>query len=163
MTLFQGPSCWDDVILQSCIHGVCQSDGCHGTEAVSRWSYTHSSDLVVGLLDGLTQNIHVHMHVCRSSTWSVRPILPQMTTTLWPSTSLWPTAETSLVLPALTSRNTHKLHWRTHTFALTGASSVHHVCTTWCLSLSGVWSWSSSVRSVMRSVSTVSVVTVKPG
>lgn len=56
------------------------------------------------------------MHVCRSSTWSVRPILPQMTTTLWPSTSLWPTAETSLVLPALTSRNTHKLHWRPHTW-----------------------------------------------
>lgn len=64
MTLFQGPSCWDDVILQSCIYGVCQSDGCHGTEAVSRRSYPHRSDLVVGLLDGLTQNIHVHMCVC---------------------------------------------------------------------------------------------------
>lgn len=33
LTLSRGPSCWDDVLLQSRIHGVCQSDGCHGNEA----------------------------------------------------------------------------------------------------------------------------------
>lgn len=37
--LCQGPSCWDDVLLQSRVHGVCHSDGCHGTEAVSGWRY----------------------------------------------------------------------------------------------------------------------------
>lgn len=35
----QGPSCWDDVLLRNRIHGVCHSDGCKGTEAVSGWSY----------------------------------------------------------------------------------------------------------------------------
>lgn len=35
----QGPSCWDDVLLQSRVHGVCHSDGCRGNEAVSGWSY----------------------------------------------------------------------------------------------------------------------------
>lgn len=34
----QGPSCWDDVVLRNRVHGVCHSDGCHGTEAVSGWS-----------------------------------------------------------------------------------------------------------------------------
>ncbi|CAG05127.1 unnamed protein product, partial [Tetraodon nigroviridis] len=29
----QGPSCWDDVLLRNRLHGVCHSDGCHGTEA----------------------------------------------------------------------------------------------------------------------------------
>uniref|UniRef100_A0A3Q3J9H1 E3 ubiquitin-protein ligase parkin n=1 Tax=Monopterus albus TaxID=43700 RepID=A0A3Q3J9H1_MONAL len=29
----QGPSCWDDVLLPGRIHGVCQSDSCHGNEA----------------------------------------------------------------------------------------------------------------------------------
>ncbi|XP_056903040.1 E3 ubiquitin-protein ligase parkin [Takifugu flavidus] len=33
LTLSRGPSCWDDVLLQSRVHGVCHSDGCHGTEA----------------------------------------------------------------------------------------------------------------------------------
>uniref|UniRef100_A0AAQ5Y031 E3 ubiquitin-protein ligase parkin n=1 Tax=Amphiprion ocellaris TaxID=80972 RepID=A0AAQ5Y031_AMPOC len=28
----QGPSCWDDVLLQGRIHGICQSEGCHGNE-----------------------------------------------------------------------------------------------------------------------------------
>lgn len=30
----QGPSCWDDVLLPGRIHGVCQSEGCHGNLAV---------------------------------------------------------------------------------------------------------------------------------
>ncbi|XP_023263405.1 E3 ubiquitin-protein ligase parkin isoform X1 [Seriola lalandi dorsalis] len=33
LTLSRGPSCWDDVLLPGRIHGVCQSDGCHGNEA----------------------------------------------------------------------------------------------------------------------------------
>ncbi|XP_044069486.1 E3 ubiquitin-protein ligase parkin isoform X3 [Siniperca chuatsi] len=33
LTLSRGPSCWDDVLLRGRIHGVCQSDGCHGNEA----------------------------------------------------------------------------------------------------------------------------------
>uniref|UniRef100_A0A3Q3W2D7 Uncharacterized protein n=1 Tax=Mola mola TaxID=94237 RepID=A0A3Q3W2D7_MOLML len=33
LTLSRGPSCWDDVLLRSRIHGVCQSDGCQGNEA----------------------------------------------------------------------------------------------------------------------------------
>uniref|UniRef100_A0A3B4ZFI9 E3 ubiquitin-protein ligase parkin n=1 Tax=Stegastes partitus TaxID=144197 RepID=A0A3B4ZFI9_9TELE len=32
-TTLQGPSCWDDVLLPGRIHGVCQSEGCHGNEA----------------------------------------------------------------------------------------------------------------------------------
>lgn len=35
----QGPSCWDDVLLRNRVHGVCHSDVCKGTEAVSGWSY----------------------------------------------------------------------------------------------------------------------------
>ncbi|KAM7409153.1 hypothetical protein PAMA_002722 [Pampus argenteus] len=34
LTLSRGPSCWDDVLLSGRIHGVCQSDGCHGNQAV---------------------------------------------------------------------------------------------------------------------------------
>ncbi|XP_073338670.1 E3 ubiquitin-protein ligase parkin-like [Pagrus major] len=33
LTLSRGPSCWEDVLLRGRIHGVCQSDGCHGNEA----------------------------------------------------------------------------------------------------------------------------------
>nr|XP_046258177.1 E3 ubiquitin-protein ligase parkin isoform X2 [Scatophagus argus] len=33
LTHSRGPSCWDDVLLRGRIHGVCQSDGCHGNEA----------------------------------------------------------------------------------------------------------------------------------
>nr|XP_020477958.1 E3 ubiquitin-protein ligase parkin isoform X1 [Monopterus albus] len=33
LTLSRGPSCWDDVLLPGRIHGVCQSDSCHGNEA----------------------------------------------------------------------------------------------------------------------------------
>ncbi|KAM3606489.1 uncharacterized protein V6R79_017307 [Siganus canaliculatus] len=33
LTLSRDPSCWDDVLLQGRISGVCQSDGCHGNEA----------------------------------------------------------------------------------------------------------------------------------
>ncbi|XP_008292057.1 E3 ubiquitin-protein ligase parkin [Stegastes partitus] len=33
LTLSRGPSCWDDVLLPGRIHGVCQSEGCHGNEA----------------------------------------------------------------------------------------------------------------------------------
>ncbi|XP_075329381.1 E3 ubiquitin-protein ligase parkin isoform X2 [Odontesthes bonariensis] len=33
MTLSRGPSCWDDVLRPGRIHGICQSDGCHGNEA----------------------------------------------------------------------------------------------------------------------------------
>ncbi|XP_018544269.1 E3 ubiquitin-protein ligase parkin isoform X2 [Lates calcarifer] len=33
LTLSRGPSCWDDVLLPGRIHGICQSDGCHGNEA----------------------------------------------------------------------------------------------------------------------------------
>lgn len=35
----QGPSCWDDVLLRNHVHGVCHSEGCNGTEAVSGCSY----------------------------------------------------------------------------------------------------------------------------
>ncbi|XP_056148045.1 E3 ubiquitin-protein ligase parkin isoform X2 [Lampris incognitus] len=31
--LSRGPSCWDDILLQGRIHGVCQSEGCHGNIA----------------------------------------------------------------------------------------------------------------------------------
>ncbi|KAI3363553.1 hypothetical protein L3Q82_012176, partial [Scortum barcoo] len=34
LTLSRGPSCWDDVLIRGRIHGLCQSDGCHGNEAV---------------------------------------------------------------------------------------------------------------------------------
>ena len=34
VSLSQGPSSWDDVLLPGRIHGVCQSDGCHSNEAV---------------------------------------------------------------------------------------------------------------------------------
>lgn len=37
--LSQGPSCWDDILLRNRVHGVCHSDDCNGTEAVSGWSY----------------------------------------------------------------------------------------------------------------------------
>lgn len=33
LTLSRGPSCWDDVLLPERIHGVCQSEGCHGRVA----------------------------------------------------------------------------------------------------------------------------------
>ncbi|XP_041866651.1 E3 ubiquitin-protein ligase parkin [Melanotaenia boesemani] len=33
LTLSRGPSCWDDVLQPGRIHGICQSDGCHGKEA----------------------------------------------------------------------------------------------------------------------------------
>ncbi|XP_034407238.1 E3 ubiquitin-protein ligase parkin-like isoform X2 [Cyclopterus lumpus] len=33
LTLSRGPSCWDDVLLPGRVHGLCQSDGCHGNEA----------------------------------------------------------------------------------------------------------------------------------
>uniref|UniRef100_A0A3B5L710 Ubiquitin-like domain-containing protein n=1 Tax=Xiphophorus couchianus TaxID=32473 RepID=A0A3B5L710_9TELE len=34
VSVSQGPSCWDDVLLPGRIHGVCQFEGCHGNEAV---------------------------------------------------------------------------------------------------------------------------------
>ncbi|XP_051251670.1 E3 ubiquitin-protein ligase parkin isoform X2 [Dicentrarchus labrax] len=33
LTLSRDPACWDDVLLRGRIHGMCQSDGCHGNEA----------------------------------------------------------------------------------------------------------------------------------
>uniref|UniRef100_A0A3Q0RS53 Parkin RBR E3 ubiquitin protein ligase n=1 Tax=Amphilophus citrinellus TaxID=61819 RepID=A0A3Q0RS53_AMPCI len=33
LTLSRGPSCWDDILLPSHIHGICQSEGCQGHEA----------------------------------------------------------------------------------------------------------------------------------
>ncbi|XP_049455987.1 E3 ubiquitin-protein ligase parkin [Epinephelus fuscoguttatus] len=33
LTLSRGPSCWDDILLRGRIHGVCQSESCHGNEA----------------------------------------------------------------------------------------------------------------------------------
>lgn len=33
LTLGRGPSCWDDILLPSHIHGICQSEGCQGNEA----------------------------------------------------------------------------------------------------------------------------------
>ncbi|XP_071371032.1 E3 ubiquitin-protein ligase parkin, partial [Centroberyx affinis] len=33
LTLSRGPSCWDDVLIPGRIHGVCQSEGCHGNVA----------------------------------------------------------------------------------------------------------------------------------
>ncbi|KAM4607333.1 E3 ubiquitin-protein ligase parkin [Polymixia lowei] len=33
LTLSRGPSCWDDVLLPDRIHGICQSEGCHGSVA----------------------------------------------------------------------------------------------------------------------------------
>ena len=36
LSVCQGPSCWDDVLHPGRIHGICQSDGCHGNEAVRK-------------------------------------------------------------------------------------------------------------------------------
>lgn len=33
LTLTQGPSCWDDVLISGRVHGACQSEGCSGGEA----------------------------------------------------------------------------------------------------------------------------------
>ncbi|XP_068597295.1 E3 ubiquitin-protein ligase parkin isoform X2 [Brachionichthys hirsutus] len=53
LTLSRGPSCWDDVLLHARVHGVCQSDGCHGNEAEFYMKCashpTSDDDLSVGL------------------------------------------------------------------------------------------------------------------
>ncbi|KAK9535277.1 hypothetical protein VZT92_007667 [Zoarces viviparus] len=59
LTLSRGPSCWDDVLLPGRVHGLCQSDGCHGNEAefyMKCASHPTSEDEVSVALDLILTN-----------------------------------------------------------------------------------------------------------
>ncbi|KAM4729415.1 E3 ubiquitin-protein ligase parkin [Anableps anableps] len=60
LTLSRGPSCWDDVLLPRRIHGICQSEGCHGNEAefyMKCASHPTSEDDVSVALDLVLSNV----------------------------------------------------------------------------------------------------------
>ncbi|KAK2824750.1 hypothetical protein Q5P01_021925 [Channa striata] len=68
LMLSRGPSCWDDVRLPGRIHGVCQSDGCHGNEAEFFFKCashpTSDDDLSVALDLIFTNSRHVPCVAC---------------------------------------------------------------------------------------------------
>lgn len=68
LTLGQGPSCWDDVLISGRIHGVCHSDGCDGGEAEFFFkcaSHPTSGDERSVALDLVTHNSRkVHCIAC---------------------------------------------------------------------------------------------------
>ncbi|KAM9364447.1 E3 ubiquitin-protein ligase parkin [Pholidichthys leucotaenia] len=68
LMLSRGPSCWDDVLLPSRIHGVCQSEGCHGNEAefyMKCASHPTSDDDLSVALDLIMNNLrHVPCVAC---------------------------------------------------------------------------------------------------
>ncbi|CAK6983767.1 LOW QUALITY PROTEIN: E3 ubiquitin-protein ligase parkin [Scomber scombrus] len=60
LTLSRGPSCWDDVLLPGRIHGICQSEGCHGNQAefyMKCASHPTSEDDLSVALDLILTNI----------------------------------------------------------------------------------------------------------
>ncbi|XP_044228140.1 E3 ubiquitin-protein ligase parkin [Thunnus albacares] len=60
LTLSRGPSCWDDVLLPGCIHGICQSEGCQGNQAefyMKCASHPTSDDDLSVALDLIMTNI----------------------------------------------------------------------------------------------------------
>ncbi|KAM6915823.1 E3 ubiquitin-protein ligase parkin [Xenentodon cancila] len=59
LTLSRGPSCWDDITFPGRIHGICQSDGCHGNEAefyMKCASHPTSDDDISVALDLIVSN-----------------------------------------------------------------------------------------------------------